>query len=62
MIETIIVKWYCKHCDSFNRTEVRAKGNVNDEHYHGFCKKCNEQHYVVMSVQLEAMQPVEEEN
>ncbi|MBY7100546.1 MULTISPECIES: hypothetical protein [Bacillus] len=55
MIETIIVKWYCKHCDSFNRTEVRAKGNVNDEHYHGFCKKCNEQHYVVMSVQLEAM-------
>ncbi|XKK19661.1 hypothetical protein HFP67_29025 [Bacillus sp. CB102A.1] len=28
MIETIIVKWYCIHCDAFNRTEVRAKGTL----------------------------------
>ncbi|PHF91600.1 hypothetical protein [Bacillus wiedmannii] len=52
MIETIIVKWYCKHCDAHNRFEVHPNGGFMDKDFHVLCRKCEESSSMVLSATL----------
>lgn len=62
MIDTVIVKWYCKHCDAHNRTEIRQTGDAKKSNFHDMCKKCEELHSIHLVVGLAEINPVGEDD
>ncbi|HEB4955583.1 TPA: hypothetical protein R0D49_005295 [Bacillus cereus] len=43
MTEKLVFKWYCNHCDAYNRTIINHKEEIKQ---YDMCKKCEEIHLV----------------
>lgn len=43
MADKLVFKWYCNHCDAYNRTNIKRIENVKQ---YDVCKKCEEIHLV----------------